>query len=62
MEEVSIVGLDLAEQVFQAHGATADGRVLFRKKLSRSQTQRFNGRTSAVYGCDGGVWHGLASE
>ena len=33
MEEVSIVGVDLANQVFQVHGATADGRVLFRKKL-----------------------------
>lgn len=41
MEEVSIVGVDLAKQVFQVHGATADGRVLFRKKLSRSQFPRF---------------------
>ncbi|WP_156390388.1 hypothetical protein [Rhizobium sp. Root1203] len=30
MEEVSIVGIDLAKQVFQIHGAAADGRVLFR--------------------------------
>ncbi|WP_412065696.1 IS110 family transposase [Rhizobium sp. SYY.PMSO] len=41
MEEVSIVGVDLAKQVFQVHGATSDGRVLFRKKLSRSQFPRF---------------------
>ncbi|WP_353853310.1 hypothetical protein [Shinella sp.] len=41
MEEVSIVGVDLAKQVFQVHGAAADGRVLFRKKLSRSQFPRF---------------------
>lgn len=33
MEEVSAVGVDLAKQVFQVHGATADGRVLFRKNL-----------------------------
>ncbi len=26
MEEVSIIGLDLAKNVFQAHGAAADGR------------------------------------
>lgn len=41
MEEVSIVGVDLAKQVFQVHGAAADGRVLFRKKLSRPQFAKF---------------------
>ncbi len=41
MEEVSIVGVDLAKQVFQVHGAAADGRVLFRKKLSRQQFVKF---------------------
>ena len=37
MKEVSIIGADLAKQVFQLHGATADGEVVFRKKLSRKQ-------------------------
>lgn len=41
MEEVSIVGVDLAKQVFQVHGAAADGRVLLRKKLSRLQFPKF---------------------
>jgi transposase len=41
MKEVSIVGLDLAKRVFQAHGAGADGGVVFRKKLSRSQVLAF---------------------
>jgi len=41
MHEVSIVGVDLAKQVFQVHGAAADGRVLFRKKLSRPQFVQF---------------------
>lgn len=41
MEEVSIVGVDLAKQVFQVHGAASDGRVLFRKKLSRLQFPKF---------------------
>ncbi|SHM60636.1 Transposase [Paracoccus solventivorans] len=41
MNEVSIVGVDLAKQVFQVHGAAADGRVLFRKKLSRPQFAKF---------------------
>jgi len=33
MEEVSIIGVDLAKNVFQLHGAAADGSALFRKKL-----------------------------
>lgn len=41
MDEVSIVGVDLAKQVFQVHGAAADGRVLFRKRLSRPQFAKF---------------------
>lgn len=41
MNEVSIVGVDLAKQVFQVHGAAEDGRVLFRKKLSRPQFAKF---------------------
>lgn len=41
MEQVSIIGLDLAKRVFQVHGATADGQVAFRKKLSRSQMLPF---------------------
>ncbi|WP_366942772.1 hypothetical protein [uncultured Paracoccus sp.] len=41
MKKVSIIGVDLAKNVFQLHGAAADGTVLFRKKLSRPQFQRF---------------------
>ena len=41
MEEVSIIGVDLAKNVFQLHGAAADGAVVFRKKLSRLQFARF---------------------
>lgn len=41
MEEVSIIGVDLAKNVFQLHGASVDGAVLFRKKLSRPQFARF---------------------
>ena len=35
MEQVSIIGVDLAENVFQLHGAAAEGSVVFHKKLSR---------------------------
>jgi hypothetical protein len=37
MGNVSIIGLDLAKNVFQAHGADASGAVVFRKKLRRAQ-------------------------
>ena len=41
MEKVSIFGLDLAKNVFQVHGARADGSVGFRKKLSRRKVMMF---------------------
>ena len=37
----TIIGVDLAKNVFQIHGTTAEGPVLFRKKLSRPQFHRF---------------------
>ena len=37
MSEIITVGLDLAKNVFQAHGADASGRALLRKKLRRDQ-------------------------
>lgn len=41
MEDVNIIGLDLAKNVFQAHGARADGSVAFRTKISRSKVLSF---------------------
>ncbi len=41
MAEVGIIGVDLAKNVFQVHGAAVDGSVLFRKKLSRAQVLPF---------------------
>jgi transposase len=41
MDEVMVIGVDLAKSVFQLHGAGGDGRVVFRKKLSRSQFRQF---------------------
>lgn len=35
MKEVSIIGVDLAKNVFQLHGAAEDGTVVFRKKRKR---------------------------
>lgn len=41
MLEVSIIGLDLAKNVFYAHGSDASGATLFRKKLRRDHVLRF---------------------
>lgn len=41
MEQVTIIGIDLAKRVFQAHGAAANGSAVFRKKLSRGQFLSF---------------------
>ncbi len=41
MRDASIIGVDLAKNVVQLHGAAADGTVVFRKKMSRLQFQRF---------------------
>lgn len=41
MSEDIIIGVDLAKNVFQLHGAKRDGQVLFRKKLSRPQFRTF---------------------
>ena len=41
MEAVTIIGVDLAKNVFQLHGAAEDGSVVFRRKLSRLQFGKF---------------------
>jgi hypothetical protein len=35
--EVSTIGLDIAKQVFHAHGADASGRVVFRRRIVRAK-------------------------
>lgn len=44
MSKVSVMGLDLAKNVFQLHGVDEAGEVLLRKQLKRSQMQRFFAR------------------
>src|SRR5216684_2859135 len=41
VSEVSTIGLDLAKHVFQAHGADASGKVVFRKRLRRGKVLEF---------------------
>lgn len=47
MSEIITVGLDLAKNVFQAHGANASGRAVLRKKLRRHQVLEFFGQLPA---------------
>ena len=39
--QVTVIGVDLAKNVFQVHGATPDGKAVLRKKLTRSQFRAF---------------------
>jgi transposase len=41
VKDVTTIGLDLAKQVFQVHGADADGAPLFNRKLRRAEVLRF---------------------
>lgn len=39
--QVTTIGLDLAKDVFQAHGITADGSVVFNRSIRRGQVLAF---------------------
>jgi len=41
MNKISVIGLDLAKNVFQLHGIDRDGEVIVRKQLKRSQLRQF---------------------
>ncbi|MBB4255443.1 IS110 family transposase [Rhizobium sp. BK008] len=41
MNTVATIGLDIAKQVFQVHGADAQGATLFNRKLRRSEVRPF---------------------
>jgi transposase len=44
MSEVTTIGLDIAKNVFHAHGADASGRALFSRKISRMKLLEFFSR------------------
>ena len=41
MNEISLIGVDLAKNVFQVHGVDQAGRVVLRRQLRRSQVEMF---------------------
>ncbi len=62
MEKVSMIGIDLAKNWFQLHGAAADGSVVFRKKLVRRKVLDFLASQPncpvAMEACAGAHWWG----
>jgi transposase len=60
--KASTIGLDLAKNVFQAHGVDASGAVKFRKKLRRAQVLEFFSAqapcTAAMEACAGARFWG----
>jgi transposase len=44
MDQVSTIGLDIAKNVFQAHGIDETGGVVVRRQLRRRQVLAFFGR------------------
>lgn len=45
MGEISMIGLDIAKNVFQVHGVDASGSVVLRRQLRRGQVERFFAQT-----------------
>ncbi len=41
MEKASMIGLDIAKNVFEVHGRTAAGEVVLRRSLKRGQVEKF---------------------
>src|SRR5882724_11470707 len=41
MKEVNVLGIDLAKNIFQLHGADRNGNVVLKKKLNRKQLVLF---------------------
>lgn len=41
MNEVSTIGLDIAKNVFQAHGADASGQQIFSRRITRAKVLEF---------------------
>ena len=53
MEKASMIGLDIAKNVFEVHGRSAAGAVVLRRRLKRGQVEKFfAGHPKAVIGLE----------
>ena len=50
MKQITTIGLDLAKQIFQVHGADADGFPVFNRRLRRAEVLRFFGKAAFMSG------------
>lgn len=62
MNKISVIGLDLAKNIFQVHAVDSTGVVVMRKSLSRSQMSRFFAKLPpcliGIEACGGAhYWH-----
>lgn len=67
MNKISVIGLDLAKNVFQVHAIDEDGKVVLRKKLSRAQLRKFFAKIPpcliGMEACGGShYWHRVLTE
>jgi len=52
MSNVTVIGIDLAKNIFQLHGVDAKGKVLLRKKIKRDQVPLFFANLPATVGME----------
>ena len=50
MNKISVIGLDLAKNVFQVHGIDSEGEVAVRKQLKRSQATSAKRPSASIAG------------
>ncbi len=66
MADLDLVGIDLAKNVFQLHGCSSAGEVVFRKRLRRNKLLSFVGKlpacTIAMEACSGSHYWGREFE
>src|SRR6185437_5098964 len=48
MDEVIMIGLDIAKNVFEVHGRNAAGEIVLRRSLKRSQMEKFFAKQPAA--------------
>ena len=56
MSEITTIGLDLAKNVFQLHGADQSGNAVLRKKLRRDQVLAFLSTLAPCVVRHGSLW------
>jgi len=60
VKQITTMGLDLAKQIFQIHGADAEGNAIINRKLRRAEVLRFFEKTPrslfGIEACGSAMW------